>query len=135
MQDNGSPFDAVKSDVPISPHLHQQLMQHRQHQNQSLPATPKSVSDSNHASSTVSELSATNALNDDDHTVPEDAEYDEKAADDTHEFVLAPTPAQLGRAPLQRRLGSLAINGKLKWRYFCHMISMISIILILPDPE
>lgn len=36
-----------------------------------------------------------------------DGEYDDSASEDQQQFVLAPTPAQLGRAPLQRRLGSL----------------------------
>lgn len=35
-------------------------------------------------------------------------DYDDSAsADDEQRFVLAPTPAQLGQAPLQRRLGCL----------------------------
>lgn len=35
-------------------------------------------------------------------------DYDDStSADNQQRFVLAPTPAQLGRAPLQRRLGSL----------------------------
>lgn len=36
-----------------------------------------------------------------------DGEFDDSASEDQQQFVLAPTPAQLGRAPLQRRLGSL----------------------------
>lgn len=36
-------------------------------------------------------------------------EYDDSTsdADNQQRFILAPTPAQLGRAPLQRRLGSI----------------------------
>lgn len=35
-------------------------------------------------------------------------DYDDStSADNQQRFILAPTPAQLGRAPLQRRLGSL----------------------------
>lgn len=37
-----------------------------------------------------------------------DSEDYEETSVDNQQFILAPTPAQLGRAPLQRRLGSLA---------------------------
>lgn len=44
---------------------------------------------------------------DDETMADDDNEDDEDAASvDDQRFVLAPTPAQLGRAPLQRRLGS-----------------------------
>lgn len=76
----------------------------------------------------MSETSAPDAgMDDDDHTVPEDAaeyEDDERAGDDARAFVLAPTPAQLGRAPLQRRLGGIAINGMHAFA-FAHSRSII----------
>lgn len=95
------------------------------HNSQSLPATPKSVNDSNHASSNLSESSAPDAMEDDDHTVPNDD--DEQGGDEALEFVLAPTPAQLGRAPLQRRLGSLASmeNSKDDGQTTQHMITNV----------
>lgn len=60
------------------------------------------------------------AITDDESTVPDEIEYEEKATEDPHEFVLAPTPAQLGKAPLQRRLGSLgSISGECDETGFC----------------
>lgn len=45
-------------------------------------------------------------------------EYDDSASvDNQQRFILAPTPAQLGRAPLQRRLGSL-VGGDANSMYF-----------------
>lgn len=104
--------------MPISPRLlaYNQQIQHMQQQHQrqqqhsqSLPATPKSVNDSNHTLSNVSESSPPDVgMDDDDQIVADDGEYDEDDRTvDEQQFVLAPTPAQLGRAPLQRRLGSL----------------------------
>ena len=48
-------------------------------------------------------------IGDDEKTEYEYSEdYDDStSADNQQRFILAPTPAQLGRAPLQRRLGSL----------------------------
>lgn len=79
-----------------------------QHQkfNQSLPATPKSVSDPSNSLGTAESENGDPGDNGEDC----DVEYDDSASDDQGKFVLAPTPAQLGRAPLQRRLGSLAGN-------------------------
>lgn len=45
-------------------------------------------------------------------------DYDDStSADNQQRFILAPTPAQLGRAPLQRRLGSL-VGGDANSMYF-----------------
>lgn len=42
---------------------------------------------------------------------------------------MAPTPAQLGRAPLQRRLGSLAINGSYCLANICFKcIDLVSVL-------
>lgn len=82
----------------------------------SLPATPKSVSDASNAVNMGDEgvmVDSENANDsetngDDDKVEYEyDGEFDDSASEDQQKFVLAPTPAQLGRAPLQRRLGSL----------------------------
>lgn len=79
-----------------------------------LPATPKSGNEQ--ASDEFPPKTADNENTVDSETVGDDekAEYeysedydDSASADDEQRFVLAPTPAQLGRAPLQRRLGSL----------------------------
>lgn len=97
---------AVKT--PDSPQMHKF--------SRSLPATPKSVSDASNAANTGDEgvvVDSENAndsetIGDDDKAEYEyDGEFDDSASEDQQKFVLAPTPAQLGRAPLQRRLGSL----------------------------
>lgn len=97
----------------------------------SLPATPKSVSDVSNAPNTGDEgvmVDSENAndsetIGDDDKGDYEyDGEYDDSASDDQQKFVLAPTPAQLGRAPLQRRLGSLVSsdsNSEICAHFFC----------------
>lgn len=73
-----------------------------------LPATPKSVSDSQAHLSNVSRCHEDNDHDMDDGSIGEEekAEYEDEN-DAEKRFILAPTPAQLGRAPLQRRLGSL----------------------------
>lgn len=43
---------------------------------------------------------------------------DSTSADNQQRFILAPTPAQLGRAPLQRRLGSL-VGGDANSMFIC----------------
>lgn len=90
----------VKTEIPDSPHI----TQHR-----SLPVTPKSVNDnqSNTGSDTFS------ATVDSDNMEEDKIEYeynDFDASEEREQFVLAPTPAQLGQAPLQRRLGSKAVS-------------------------
>lgn len=76
-----------------------------------LPATPKSVTDKQ--SDTFSASNKNDNENEmDDEPIGEEYEYtedydDSTSVDDQQRFVLAPTPAQLGRAPLQRRLGTL----------------------------
>lgn len=63
---------------------------------QNLPATPKSVSDHLAESNQTNMMDTSNF--DSDHN--NDKEFDEP---ENKKFILAPTPAQLGRAPLQRR--------------------------------
>lgn len=89
--------------------------------NRNLPATPKSMTDTQLQPSDASAFPAAikleneNAMDDSEPMGEEEKteyeyseEYDDSAsADDEQRFVLAPTPAQLGQAPLQRRLGSL----------------------------
>lgn len=98
----------VKADMPESPQM--------QKFSQSLPATPKSVSDASNAANAGDDglmddgenANDSETIGDDDKADYEyDGEFDDSASDDQQKFVLAPTPAQLGRAPLQRRLGSL----------------------------
>lgn len=83
--------------------------------NRNLPATPKSITDPNVTveifSSAIRSENET-AMDDNEPTGDaEKTEYeyeeenDDSTSDDNHQrFILAPTPAQLGRAPLQRRL-------------------------------
>lgn len=79
--------------------------------NRNLPATPKSVTDKQ--SDTFPASNKNDNENEmDDEPIGEEYEYtedydDSTSVDDQQRFVLAPTPAQLGRAPLQRRLGTL----------------------------
>lgn len=90
--------------------------------NQSLPATPKSITDTQNttgSSDTYAIAKSTdneNAVNSettagDDEKVEYEyscvGDFDDSTSNEQEQFVLAPTPAQLGRAPLQRRLGSL----------------------------
>lgn len=86
----------VKDEISDSPQ-HQKL-------NQSLPATPKSVSETPNSIGPIDSETGDTADNGEDYN----GEYDD--SDDQRKFVLAPTPAQRGLAPLQRRLGSLAGN-------------------------
>lgn len=79
-----------------------------------LPVTPKSVTDSLNAAQpndNYAVIDSEHANDSEAATVDDENEYnadfDDSASDDQQKFVLAPTPAQLGRAPLQRRLGSL----------------------------
>lgn len=93
--------------------------------NRNLPATPKSDThmqstdgDSNAATTQSDHVNVNdNAMDDDEAMSDDDKEEDEfeyredyddsVSADDAQRFVLAPTPAQLGQAPKQRRMGSL----------------------------
>lgn len=62
---------------------------------QSLPATPKSVNDHPFESSLSIRMDTGNDA---------DPNHDKEFEEPEHKkFILAPTPAQLGRAPLQRR--------------------------------
>ncbi len=63
---------------------------------QSLPATPKSVNDHLFESNSSNRMDT--GAYDTEHN--NDKEFDEP---EHKKFILAPTPAQLGRAPLQRR--------------------------------
>lgn len=75
-----------------------------------LPATPKSVSDAQANQSNANHHDTDHDMDDETMGDEEKAEYEDEedsASVDDKRFVLAPTPAQLGRAPLQRRLGSL----------------------------
>lgn len=63
----------------------------------SMPSTPKSAS---YHLSASSELTSGKRSCD---AAAEDADVDVDVDTDGQQFVLAPTPAQLGRAPLQRR--------------------------------
>lgn len=73
-----------------------------------LPATPKSVSEGPSSTGGSADIecdsNTENGKNDDDL----DTEYED--VDEQGKFILAPTPAQLGRAPLQRRLGNLSTS-------------------------
>lgn len=85
--------------------------------NRNLPATPKSMPEPQsqcEAYSSAIRPDNENAMDDEPAGDEEKVEYeysedydDSTSADNQQRFVLAPTPAQLGRAPLQRRLGSL----------------------------
>ncbi|XP_055318978.1 putative transcription factor capicua isoform X6 [Sitodiplosis mosellana] len=82
-----------------------------------LPATPKSMTEPQHVTEHYSSAIRSDnedamdneTIGDDEKTEYEYGEdYDDStSADNQQRFILAPTPAQLGRAPLQRRLGSL----------------------------
>lgn len=92
-----------------------------------MPATPKSLTDNQIQSGDGDSKAAIkkpdnanvndNAMDDDEAMSDDDKEeeefeyredYDDSvSADDEQRFVLAPTPAQLGQAPKQRRMGSL----------------------------
>ncbi|XP_031636190.1 putative transcription factor capicua isoform X2 [Contarinia nasturtii] len=86
--------------------------------NRNLPATPKSMTEPQQGaetySSTIVRQENENAMDEEPTGDDEKTEYeysedydDSTSADNQQRFILAPTPAQLGRAPLQRRLGSL----------------------------
>lgn len=84
--------------------------------NRNLPATPKSITDTHLADTFASVIRSDNenAMDNEPGGDEEKTEYeysedydDSTSADNQQRFILAPTPAQLGRAPLQRRLGSL----------------------------
>lgn len=84
--------------------------------NRNLPATPKSITDPHMADTfaSVNRSDNENAMENEAGGDDEKTEYeysedydDSESADNQQRFILAPTPAQLGRAPLQRRLGSL----------------------------
>lgn len=93
--------------------------------NRNLPATPKSDTqmqstngDSNAATNKPDHANFNDNAMDDDEAMSDDdkeeeefeyrEDYDDSvSADDEQRFVLAPTPAQLGQAPKQRRMGSL----------------------------
>lgn len=101
--------------------------QNEEFSNSNLHVTPKSVTgtqlQSGNGHSNAATIKPDNAnVNDnaidndeamsDDDKVEEEFEYredydDSVSADDEQRFVLAPTPAQLGQAPKQRRMGSL----------------------------
>lgn len=95
--------------------------------NRNLPATPKSMTESQlQAAQNYSAIEPDNEdamddepTGDDEKTEYEYSEdYDDSASvDNQQRFILAPTPAQLGRAPLQRRLGSL-VGGDANSMYF-----------------
>lgn len=82
-----------------------------------LPATPKSMTEpqqcADNYTNTIGpdneDAMDNEPTGDDEKTEYEYSEdYDDStSADNQQRFILAPTPAQLGRAPLQRRLGSL----------------------------
>lgn len=86
--------------------------------NRNLPATPKSMTEpqiqgSDNYPSTIRPENE-NSMDDEPTGDDEKTEYeysedydDSASADNQQRFILAPTPAQLGRAPLQRRLGTL----------------------------
>lgn len=74
--------------------------------NAMLPATPKSVSDTQPTSGTVNRHDNDHEMDDETMGDEDNDDDDDAASVDDQRFVLAPTPAQLGRAPLQRRLGS-----------------------------
>lgn len=78
----------IKQEIPESP------------SNKNLPATPKSctITDNIQSQSAQSNTNSSNNKNDNDSEKEEDFE-----ATENKKFVLAPTPAQLGRAPAQRR--------------------------------
>lgn len=85
--------------------------------NRNLPATPKSMTEPQlQAADNYSTIGPENENEMDDEPTGDDekTEYeysedydDSTSVDNQQRFILAPTPAQLGRAPLQRRLGSL----------------------------
>lgn len=85
--------------------------------NRNLPATPKSITEPQTVDTFSSVIRSDNENAMDNEPVSGDEEkteyeysedYDDStSADNQQRFILAPTPAQLGRAPLQRRLGSL----------------------------
>lgn len=64
---------------------------------------------------------------DDDDEYSEDYD-DSTSADNQQRFVLAPTPAQLGRAPLQRRLGTLVGGDANSMFIFVHLFDAIPFI-------
>lgn len=80
-----------------------------------MPATPKSVNDAQMNDPFAVKQDNDDAMDDSEPMGEEEKteyeyseDYDDSAsADDEQRFVLAPTPAQLGQAPKQRRLGSL----------------------------
>lgn len=80
-----------------------------------MPATPKSVNDAQMNDQFAVKQDNDDAMDDSEPIGEEEKteyeyseDYDDSAsADDEQRFVLAPTPAQLGQAPKQRRLGSL----------------------------
>lgn len=88
--------------------------------NCNLPATPEKSGDGDSNAATIKPDNANvndNAMDDDEAISDDDKEEEEfeyredyedsVSADDEQRFVLAPTPAQLGQAPKQRRMGSL----------------------------
>lgn len=112
-----------------------------------LPATPKSVTDKQ--SDTFSASNKNDNENEmDDEPIGEEYEYtedydDSTSVDDQQRFVLAPTPAQLGRAPLQRRLGTLVggdtnsefnIYSQIFWKNSLHIdLLNVSFIFCISD--
>lgn len=99
--------------------------------NRNLPATPKSITEPqiqgtdtfSSATRSDNENSMDNeATGDEEKTEYEYSEdYDDSTSvDNQQRFILAPTPAQLGRAPLQRRLGSL-VGGDANSRLYAKM--------------
>lgn len=94
--------------------------------NRNLPATPISITEPQATETFLSALRPDNEnamdnepVGDEEKTEYEYSEdYDDStSADNQQRFILAPTPAQLGRAPLQRRLGSL-VGGDANSAYF-----------------
>lgn len=105
--------------------------------NRNLPATPKSGNDQ--AMHSGDEFSTKTIGNENENAVDsetigddEKAEYeysedydDSVSADDEQRFVLAPTPAQLGRAPLQRRLGTfVGGDAHSMWKFVNYIINL-----------
>lgn len=112
--------------------------------NRNLPATPKSITDPHVADSFSSVIRSDNenAMDNEPGGDEEKTEYeysedyeDSTSADGQQRFILAPTPAQLGRAPLQRRLGSL-VGGDANSTYsffstfFCYIQLKLFIIFL-----